>query len=343
MAAPPTAPGCSPVSEPATATTPAAASAPPLAFPPLRRGRPATLQVNLGYRCNQSCSHCHVSAGPSRTEMMNSATLALVPAVLQARNLTTLDVTGGAPELHPGFRELVIQVRQLGVTVIDRCNLTILSEPGQEDLAGFLAAQGVKVVASLPCYSAANVDQQRGNGVFARSIAGLRQLNALGYGIESSGLELDLVYNPQGPNLPPPQAALEADYKRELAAHFGIRFNRLYTIANMPIQRFAAVLGQQGRLESYMDLLRASHNPANLDQVMCRSTISVDWQGFLYDCDFNQMLGLSLPGLLASGPSSRRHLRDLLEHDPSGEAIAVADHCFGCTAGAGSSCGGALS
>jgi radical SAM/Cys-rich protein len=299
--------------------------------------------VNLGYRCNQSCSHCHVNAGPSRTEMMDPATLALVPAVLQARRIATLDVTGGAPELHPGFRGLVERARALGVAVIDRCNLTILSEPGQEDLARFLAAQGVTVVASLPCYSAANVDRQRGDGVFARSIAGLRQLNGLGYGAEGSGLELDLVYNPQGASLPPPQAALEADYRRELAEHFGIRFNRLYTITNMPIQRFAAVLRQQGQLEGYMELLRTSHNPANLDQVMCRSTVSVDWQGYLYDCDFNQMLGLPMPAAAAGGRRSRRHLRELLEHDPSGAAIAVADHCFGCTAGAGSSCGGALS
>jgi radical SAM/Cys-rich protein len=319
-------------------TTTAAAASTSQAFPALRRGRPDTLQVNLGYRCNQSCSHCHVNAGPSRTEMMDPATIALVPAVLQARDITTLDLTGGAPELHPGFRGLVEQARGLGVAVIDRCNLTILSEPGQDDLARFLASQGVTVVASLPCYSAGNVDRQRGDGVFARSIAGLRQLNALGYGAEGSGLELDLVYNPQGPSLPPPQAALEADYRRELAEHFGIRFNRLYTITNMPIQRFAAVLHQQGQLESYLDLLRASHNPANLSQVMCRSTLSVDWQGFLYDCDFNQMLGLA-----AGGRSPRPHLRQLLEHDPSGEPIAVADHCFGCTAGAGSSCGGALS
>jgi radical SAM/Cys-rich protein len=314
------------------------------AFPSLRRGRVDTLQVNLGYRCNQSCSHCHVNAGPTRTEMMDAGTLALVPEVLQARGIGTLDLTGGAPELHPGFRDLVVQARALGVTVIDRCNLTILSEPGQEDLGAFLADQGVTVVASLPCYSAANVDQQRGDGVFARSITGLQQLNRLGYGEADSGLELDLVYNPQGPSLPPPQAALEADYKRELADHFGIRFNRLYTITNMPIQRFAAVLRQQGELEAYMALLRASHNPANLAQLMCRSTVSVDWQGFLYDCDFNQMLGLPMAGPAGgNGGSPRRHLRQLLEHNPSGEPIAVADHCFGCTAGAGSSCGGALS
>jgi radical SAM/Cys-rich protein len=324
------------------------ASAPTFSFPALRRGRPSTLQVNLGYRCNQSCSHCHVNAGPSRTEMMDPATIALVPAVLRARNLRTLDLTGGAPELHPGFRTLVSEARQLGATVIDRCNLTILNEPGQDDLAGFLASHRVTVVASLPCYSAANVDQQRGDGAFVRSIAGLRQLNALGYGIEGSGLELDLVYNPQGPTLPPPQAALEADYRRELNTHFGIHFNRLYTITNMPIQRFAAVLRHQGLLEHYMNLLRFSHNPSNLEQVMCRSTISVDWEGYLYDCDFNQMLGLpmtALPNsaLAASEGSPRRHLRELLQHDPADEPIAVADHCFGCTAGAGSSCGGALS
>lgn len=310
--------------------------APP--FPALRRGRLETLQVNLGYRCNQSCSHCHVNAGPSRTEMMDPQTIALVPAVLRARGLTSLDLTGGAPELHPGFRNLVRQARGLGVTVIDRCNLTILSEPGQEGLAAFLAQQGVKVVASLPCYSADNVDRQRGDGVFERSLLGLRQLNALGYGDADSGLELDLVYNPQGPQLPPPQAALEADYRRELADRFGLRFNRLFTITNMPIQRFAAVLRQQGQLEGYMALLRQHHNPANLAQVMCRSTLSVDWQGFLFDCDFNQMLGLPI-----GQGSPRAHLRQLLEQDPDGEPIAVADHCFGCSAGAGSSCGGALS
>ncbi|MDM7951714.1 MAG: arsenosugar biosynthesis radical SAM protein ArsS [Cyanobium sp. CZS 25K] len=310
--------------------------APP--FPALRRGRLDTLQVNLGYRCNQSCSHCHVNAGPSRTEMMDPQTIALVPAVLRARGLTSLDLTGGAPELHPEFRALVRQARALGASVIDRCNLTILSEPGQEDLASFLAHEQVKVVASLPCYSADNVDRQRGDGVFARSLSGLRQLNALGYGDPSSGLELDLVYNPQGPNLPPPQAALEADYRRELADRFGLRFNRLFTITNMPIQRFAAVLRQQGQLESYMAQLRQHHNPANLAQVMCRTTLSVDWQGFLYDCDFNQMLGLP-----AGSGRPRAHLRQLLEQDPEGERIAVAEHCFGCTAGAGSSCGGALS
>ena len=312
----------------------ATVSAPATVFPPIRRGALTTLQVNLGYRCNQACSHCHVNAGPTRTEMMDGANLALIPQVLAARGIGTLDLTGGAPELHPGFRELVRQARALGAAVIDRCNLTILSEPGQEDLAAFLAEQGVTVVASLPCYLEANVDRQRGSGVFERSIAGLRQLNALGYGRVGSGLELNLVFNPQGPSLPPPQDALEADYRRELAERYGVVFNHLYALANMPIQRFAAVLRQSGGLEAYQQLLVENHRDANLAAVMCRSLISVDWQGQLFDCDFNQQLGLSL--------LAPRHLRDLLSWDPAGEPIAVASHCYGCTAGSGSSCGGAL-
>jgi radical SAM/Cys-rich protein len=315
-----------------------AAAAAPVVFPPIRRAALSTLQVNLGYRCNQACSHCHVAAGPTRTESMDAANLALIPRVLAARSIGCLDLTGGAPELHPGFRELVRQARALGVAVIDRCNLTILSEPGHEDLAAFLAEQGVTVVASLPCYLEANVDRQRGSGVFRRSIAGLRQLNALGYGEAGSGLELDLVFNPQGPTLPPPQAQLEADYRRELAQRFGLRFNRLLALANMPIRRFAAVLKASGELEAYQELLRSSHRDANLAAVMCRSLISVDWQGWLHDCDFNQMLGLPL-----AAAEPRRHLRDLLAWDPQGQAIAVGPHCFGCTAGSGSSCGGALS
>ncbi len=305
-------------------------------FPTIQRGQLTTLQVNLGYRCNQACSHCHVNAGPTRTESMDRATLALVPRVLKARGITCLDLTGGAPELHPHFRELVGEARAMGVAVIDRCNLTILSEPGQEGLADFLAAQGVTVVASLPCYSAGNVDRQRGDGVFERSIAALQQLNALGYGHSGSGLELDLVFNPQGPVLPPPQAELEASYRRVLAADFGVVFNALYALTNLPIQRFAAVLQAQGQLESYQELLRASHREANLQAVMCRQLISVDWQGQLFDCDFNQQLGLPLGG-------KPRHLADLLDWDPAGDGIAVAGHCFGCTAGSGSSCSGALS
>jgi radical SAM/Cys-rich protein len=307
-------------------------------FPAIRRQALNTLQVNLGYRCNQSCLHCHVNAGPNRTEMMDGVTVDLVIEVLKARRITTLDLTGGAPELSEHFRRLVVAARTLGVEVIDRCNLTILSEPGQEDLAAFLAEQGVQVVASMPCYSPANVDRQRGDGVFDLSITGLQQLNALGYGAQDSGLTLNLVYNPQGPSLPPPQAALEAGYKRELLQHFGIRFNHLYALTNMPVQRFGSTLVSKGTFGAYMQLLKQSYQADNLNTVMCRSMISVDWQGDLYDCDFNQMLGL--PARL--GKTYRPHLRELLQGDPEGEAIRIADHCYGCTAGQGSSCGGAL-
>ena len=307
-------------------------------FPALRRQRLDTLQVNLGYKCNQSCLHCHVNAGPNRTEMMDEATVDLVLQVLAQRRLGTLDLTGGAPELNVHFRRLVVGARALGVRVIDRNNLTILSEPGQEELAVFLAAQGVEVTASLPCYSPANVDRQRGDGVFDRSIAGLQALNALGYGQEGSGLVLNLVYNPQGPVLPPPQGPLEADYKRELLQHFGIRFNQLYALTNMPVQRFGSTLLSKGTFDGYMGLLKSAYRAENLDTVMCRSLISVDWTGQLFDCDFNQML--DLPARL--GGKSRPHLRDLLTSDEVGAPIRVADHCYGCTAGQGSSCGGAL-
>jgi radical SAM/Cys-rich protein len=307
-------------------------------FPPMRRRALDTLQVNLGYKCNQSCLHCHVAASPQRTEMMDGETVALVLEVLRQRKVSTLDLTGGAPELNEHFRGLVQQARTLGVRVIDRCNLTILSEPGQEDTADFLAEQGVEITASLPCYSPANVDRQRGDGVFDRSIAGLRQLNELGYGDSSRGLVLNLVYNPPGPSLPPPQGPLEADYKRELLLYFGIRFDHLFALTNMPIQRFGSTLVSKGTFGSYMKLLRDSYRADNLETVMCRSLLSVDWQGFLYDCDFNQMLGLRAS--LASEP--KPHLRDLLRHDPGGADIRIADHCYGCTAGQGSSCGGAL-
>jgi radical SAM/Cys-rich protein len=306
-------------------------------FPPIRRRRLETLQVNLGYRCNQSCVHCHVNAGPNRTETMDAATVALVLQVALARGVTTLDLTGGAPELNPHFRDLVRRARAAGLRVIDRCNLTILSEPGQEDLADFLAAEGVEVTASLPCYSPANVDRQRGDGVFERSIAGLRRLNALGFG-QGTGLELNLVYNPQGPSLPPPQGPLEEDYKRELMQHFGIRFDHLFALVNMPIQRFGSTLVSKGTFQGYMALLRNAHRAENLDTVMCRSLVSVDWQGGLYDCDFNQMLALRA----RIGRTARPHLRDLLTHEADGTDIAVANHCYGCTAGQGSSCGGAL-
>ncbi|MGY2491802.1 arsenosugar biosynthesis radical SAM (seleno)protein ArsS [Cupriavidus sp. CP313] len=307
-------------------------------FPAVRRDRLDTLQVNLGYRCNQSCLHCHVNAGPNRIEMMDADTVGLVVQVLYARQVRTLDLTGGAPELSEHFRDLVREARTLGVRVIDRCNLTILSEPGMETLADFLAGEGVEVTASLPCYSPANVDRQRGDGVFHRSIAGLRALNDLGYGKEGSGLVLNLVYNPQGAALPPAQGKLEDDYKRELLLHFGIRFNSLFAVANMPIQRFGSTLVSKGTFRDYMALLRDAFREENLDTVMCRSLISVDWQGDLYDCDFNQMLALRA----RLGGLTRPQLRDLLDHDPASEAIRIADHCYGCTAGQGSGCGGAL-
>ena len=309
-------------------------------FPAIQRGRLTTLQVNIGYKCNQSCLHCHVNAGPNRTEMMDAESLALIPQVLKARGLSTLDLTGGAPELHEGFRALVKAATELGVKVIDRCNLTILFEPGQETLAEFLAEHKVEVVASLPCYSLENVDRQRGTGVFDKSIAALQKLNGLGYGKAGTGLILNLVYNPQGAVLPPAQAGLQADYKRELAKHFGIEFNELFALANMPIQRFGSTLVSKGQFKPYMDLLKANYNEATLPQVMCKSLLSVDWQGYLYDCDFNQQLGLPAP-ILNPG-RGRAHLKDLLQANPEGANIRVADHCFGCTAGSGSSCGGAL-
>lgn len=313
-------------------------------FPRLSRRQLTSLQVNLGYRCNQSCVHCHVNAGPNRKEMMDGENLALIPAVLAARGITSLDLTGGAPELHEGFRQLVREATALGVKVIDRCNLTILFEPDQEDLAEFLAEHQVEIVASLPCYSLENVDKQRGDGVFDKSIAALQKLNALGYGREGSGLTLNLVCNPQGASLPPDQVALEAAYKRELHAHFGIVFNDLFTLANMPIQRFGSMLISKGQFNDYMRLLKENFAAANLANVMCRSLVSVDWQGFLYDCDFNQQLGLALPGGASSAGmfGGRPHLRHLLQEDPAGRPIRVADHCYGCTAGQGSSCGGAL-
>jgi len=311
-------------------------------FPALRRGTLTTLQVNLGYRCNQTCVHCHVNAGPNRTEMMDDAHLDLVIEVLKARSIQVLDLTGGAPELNEGFRELVRRARALGVHVMDRCNLTILFESGQEGLAQFLADQKVEVVASLPCYSLENVDKQRGKGVFDKSIAALQQLNALGYSKPDSGLKLSLVYNPQGPSLPPEQRQLQADYKRELMVHFGIEFDELFVITNMPIQRFGSMLISKGQFNSYMQLLRDNFSEPNHAAVMCRNLISVDWQGDLYDCDFNQQLGLPLPAGGTMRMAAKPHLRDLLTQDPVGRSVRIAEHCYGCTAGQGSSCGGAL-
>ncbi|MEJ2743355.1 MAG: arsenosugar biosynthesis radical SAM protein ArsS [Gammaproteobacteria bacterium] len=307
-------------------------------FPALRRGALEILQVNLGYKCNQSCVHCHVNAGPSRTEVMTPDTLDAVLQALDHLAIGVLDVTGGAPEMHPQFRELVLAAKRLGVRVIDRCNLTILSEPGYEDLGAFLAEHEIEVVASLPCYLEDNVDRQRGKSVFQQSIAGLRQLNALGYGHPGSERVLNLVYNPQGPVLPPAQVELEAQYREVLQREYGIAFHHLLTLANMPIARFGATLLAKGEFDAYLALLRHSYNAKTLPGLMCRHTLSVDWQGYVYDCDFNQMLNVPLGA--AAGEAV--HLSALAELVLTGQPIAVADHCFGCTAGQGSSCGGAL-
>lgn len=304
-------------------------------FPPIRRKALDTLQVNLGYLCNQSCLHCHVNAGPTRTEMMDGDMIDLVLEVLVELKVSTLDLTGGAPELNPHFRRLVAGARAMGVRVIDRCNLTILSEPGQETLAAFLADAGVEVTASMPCYSRDLVDRQRGDGVFDKSIAALQLLNGLGYG---ERLPLNLVYNPQGPALPPDQRSLEAEFKHELATLFGVRFSRLYVIANMPIQRFGSTLVSKGTFHTYMKLLKDNFSVANVDGLMCRTTVSVDYQGKLYDCDFNQMLALPPPG----GGGGATHLSALLGLALEGQSVAIGDHCYGCTAGQGSSCQGAL-
>ena len=307
-------------------------------FPRIRRRSLDTLQMNLGYLCNIACVHCHVNAGPNRTELMDRATMQTALAVIDRFGIDTLDVTGGSPEMNPEFRWLVEQARSRGVHVMDRLNPTIMEEPGYEWVAPFLAEHAVEAIASLPCYSKENVDAQRGNGVFEASIKALQTLNEHGYGRPESGRILNLVYNPLGPSLPPPQEALEQSYRELLAEQFGIVFNRLYTLANMPIQRFGAVLLAKGQFDDYMALLKNSYRRDNLNAVMCRDLVSVDYRGYVYDCDFNQMLGLPL-----AGGSQRTHLSDLLDADDVPRGIAVADHCYGCTAGQGSSCGGALS
>ncbi len=306
-------------------------------FPKITRSKVETLQVNLGYKCNQTCTHCHVNAGPKRTEMMTSENINIVTDYIRTQKISTLDLTGGAPELHDEFRSLVKAARKNNCHVIDRCNLTILEEPNQEDLAEFLAQQNAEIVASLPCYIEDNVDKQRGKGVFEKSIRGLKELNALGYGKGNPDLKLTLVYNPQGPQLPPPQEALQKDYTKFLA-EFDISFDNLFTITNMPIQRFGSMLVSKGKFEEYMQLLRNAYSADNLASVMCRSMLSVDWQGYVYDCDFNQMLGMGLP----YQEQIRTHLSELMKEDLENNEIAIADHCYGCTAGQGSSCGGAL-
>ncbi len=304
-------------------------------FPIIVRGQLDTVQVNLGYRCNQTCLHCHVNAGPTRTESMQLKTVNQVIDLLRRAGVSTLDLTGGAPEMNPHFRYLVEAARNMGLRVIGRCNLTILEEPGYEGLADFLADRQVEITASLPCYLEGNVDNQRGNGVFEASIRALKRLNGLGYGQHGSGLALNLVYNPQGPTLPAPQVELEAAYQRELQARHGIVFNQLYALTNMPIQRFGSTLVSKGQFKPYMHLLKSSHRDENLANVMCRNLISIDWQGYVHDCDFNQMLGMPLGG-------RRRHVTEIDPAKLDKQAIATADHCYGCTAGSGSSCGGAL-
>jgi len=307
---------------------------------PLHRGRVETLQMNVGKLCNQVCMHCHVNAGPGRKEIMQRSTIDRILDWLASTDIPKVDLTGGAPEMIPDFRYLVRRLRALGRHVMDRCNLTILLEPGFEDLAEFLAAHRVEVIASLPCYEQENVDIQRGRGVFEKSIRALKRLNALGYGSDPS-LPLHLVYNPVGARLPGPQAELEAAYHEELRTRFGIVFHRLYTLTNMPIARFAAWLRHQGRFETYMRLLVDNFNPAAVQGLMCRHTLSVDWQGRVYDCDFNQMLDLrwQANGSAASGDL---YLWELDPRTLEGRRILTGNHCFGCTAGAGSSCTGAL-
>lgn len=303
----------------------------------------ATLQINVGKRCNQACHHCHVEAGPKRTEVMTEETAQRVMALMDASPaIEVLDITGGAPELNGNFRSMVEHARERGKRVIDRCNLTILLEPGQEDLGEFLARHRVEISASLPCYGQVNVDKQRGNGVFARSVMALQQLNQLGYGQPDSELQLDLVYNPGGPFLPPPQEGLERDYKERLREDFGIVFNHLFTITNMPISRFAHSLERDGKWSEYMALLVNHFNPGTVPGLMCRSQVSVGYDGKMYDCDFNQMLEIEI----SEGTGQYEEAPTIWDIESfaelHGRSIAVDSHCFGCTAGAGSSCGGAL-
>jgi radical SAM/Cys-rich protein len=304
-------------------------------LPVLTRAEITTAQVNVGKICNQACQHCHVEAGPKRTESMSLRTAERVLSLLKSSpGVNTVDITGGAPELNPNFRRLIEETRAQGLHVIDRCNLTILLEPGFEELPVFLARNRVEVTASLPCYTRDNVDAQRGRGAFDKSIEALQLLNQLGYGIDPA-LPLNLVYNPLGASLPPPQDALEADYKRRLQENFGIQFNHLFTITNMPIRRFADFLMRTGQQETYLKLLFDRFNPATLEHLMCRSLVSIGWDGQIYDCDFNQMLDMPV-----SNPVT---VWDIESFDATTfKAIATAHHCFGCTAGAGSSCGGAL-
>ena len=306
-------------------------------FPRIHRGKVETLQINLGYLCNQACLHCHVNAGPTRKEQMTLDTIEEIVQLIDNVKPKMVDLTGGAPELNVHFKYLVTEITKRRISIIDRCNLTILSEPGQEDLTQFLSKHKVIVTASLPCYSEENVNSQRGDGVFDRSIDGLRKLNGAGYGNGNPDLQLHLVYNPIGASLPPPQKTLEKEYKQHLSENYSVSFDSLLTITNMPIKRFGSTLISRGEFGSYLQLLESSYQEKNLESVMCKTLLSIDWEGYVYDCDFNQMLGLPF-----GDTEKKTHVRDLKMAEIEGNPIAVRDHCFGCTAGNGSSCSGAM-
>ena len=303
---------------------------------PLKRARLSQLQINLGYLCNQACEHCHVEAGPKRTEMMNWETMSKILQWAGENDIKSVDITGGAPEMIPQFREFCDGFIQLGINITSRCNITVQYEPRQEDLVQWYADRKIRLVCSLPCYSKENVDRQRGKGVFGKSISGLQAFNEAGYGTDKD-LRLDLVYNPVGPHLPPSQAELQTEYKSRLKNDFNIEFNNLLTITNLPVKRFEHFLKRTGQLASYEQLLVDNFNANNVEPLMCRHLISVDWQGYVYDCDFNQMLEMPL------ALTGKKQLWDINGKQLENGPIAVAKHCFGCTAGAGSSCGGALS
>ena len=305
-------------------------------FPLIKKEHIETLQINIGLKCNQACKHCHVNSSPLRTEKMSYEIISLIPKVIEKYKIKTLDITGGAPEMHPEFRNLITILSDKNINIIDRCNLTIFFEDGFEDLPQFLAKNNVIVTASLPCYEKDNVELQRGYGVFDKSINALKILNDLGYGKQKDGLQLNLVYNPVNPILPPSQEILEADYKRILFEKYNISFNNLYTITNMPINRYADSLNRENKLDSYYKLLKENFNKNNLENLMCKKTISVNWQGQIYDCDFNQQIDLK-------GNKGPKTLSDLMNESFKFDyGVAVKEHCFACTAGAGSSCGGTL-
>ena len=308
-------------------------------FPSIYRKKIEILQVNLGYRCNQQCLHCHVNAGPNRKEEMSHEVLLEVIEFVQHNNIQCVDLTGGAPEMHPDFNFLIKTLHDLGIVVIDRCNLTILNETGYEKMAAQLADSQVQIVASMPCYLEENVNKQRGSGVFKSSIEALKTLNELGYGVKGSQLILNLVYNPQGAALSPGQKQLELDYKQFLADEYAIVFNQLFTITNVPVKRFGSMLISKNEFDPYMKLLQDAYQAENLESVMCRHLVSIDWQGYIYDCDFNQMLDLPVTSI----HSNKLHISQVTAEDLEHKEIIVAGHCYACTAGQGSSCGGALS